>query len=213
MTNSHSIQIHVTDHTYRPIEGALVSADDASAYTDRKGRAHLEIPDGTSIKVEARGYEGQARSIELKKASHTLLFTLGRAGMPYYYRGKVKVPFEPLPGTIGVLAKPENARDKKKSAKSRHQPMSPSASAASIIRSDKNFARSGIVVLRMEDGDDEALANRAARADKRSVGRGRRRGRSALRGPRFVSDESDHRPLRRERGRQQRRRDCGPLSA
>ena len=61
--------------------------------------------------------KGQARFVEWKEASRTQFFTLGRAGMPYYYRGKVKVPCEPLPGTIGVLAKTENARNKKKCAK------------------------------------------------------------------------------------------------
>lgn len=63
------------------------------------------------------GLEGQARFVEWKEASRTQLFTLGRAGMPYYYRGKVKVPCEPLPGTIGILAKAENARNKKKGTK------------------------------------------------------------------------------------------------
>ena len=65
MTTSHSIQICVTDHAFRPIAGALVSADDASAYTDGNGRARLEVPDGTSIKVEARGYEGQERTVTI----------------------------------------------------------------------------------------------------------------------------------------------------
>lgn len=117
MAISRSAHIHVTDHTYRPIEGALVSAGDASAHTDEKGHARLEIPAGVEIKWEARGLEGQARFVEWKEASRTQLFTLGRAGMPYYYRGKVKVPCEPLPGTIGILAKAENARNKKKGAK------------------------------------------------------------------------------------------------
>jgi hypothetical protein len=117
MTILRSVPIHVADHTNRPIEGALVSAGDASAYTDRKGRARLEVPANVEIRVEASGYEGQARFVERKDASRTQLFTLGRAGMPYYYRGKVKVPFEPLPGTIGVLSKAETGRDKRKTAK------------------------------------------------------------------------------------------------
>ena len=154
-----SVHIHVTDHTNRPIEGALVSAGDASAYTNQKGRARLEIPAGVEIKVEARGYEGQARFVERKEAWRTQLFTLGRAGMHYYYRGKVKVPFEPLPGTIGVLAKAENARDKKKGAKKNDIADAAKRIGGHIIRSGKNFARSGIVVLRLDDGNDEALAN------------------------------------------------------
>jgi subtilisin family serine protease len=155
MATSRYVIIHVTDHTNRPIEGAVVSAGTASAYTDQKGRARLEIAGGVEIQVDARGYEGQARFVERNEASRTQLFTLGRAGMPYYYRGKVKVPFEPLPGTIGVLAKAENAPDRKRGD---------IADAArriggTIIRSEGNFARSRIVVLRLEHGD-EALTNR-----------------------------------------------------
>src|SRR5215210_4570911 len=152
MAISRSVHIHVTDHTNRPIEGALVSAGDASEYTDEKGRAQLEIPAGVEIKVEARGYEGQARFVERKEAPPTQLFTLGRAGMPYYYRGKVKVPFEPLPGTIGVLAKAENAPDAIADAAN--------SIGGHIIRSGNNFAHSGIAVLRFDNGDDETLANR-----------------------------------------------------
>ena len=160
MATSRSVVIHVTDHTNRPIEGALVSAGSASAYTDQKGRARLETAGDVEIKVDARGYEGQARFVERKEAARTQLFTLGRAGMPYYYRGKVKVPFEPLPGTIGVLAKAENAPDKKKGAKKGDIADAAKRIGGTIIRSDKNFARSGIVVLRLEYSDDEALTNR-----------------------------------------------------
>src|SRR5256885_12055226 len=88
-----ALEFRVTDHVSQPIEGALVSAGDASAYTDRKGRARLEIAADSEIKVEARGYEGQARFVERQEASRTQLFTLGRPGLHYYYRGKVKVPF------------------------------------------------------------------------------------------------------------------------
>lgn len=160
MAISRSVPIYVTDHTNLPIEGALVSAGDASTYTDEKGRALLDIPAGVEIKVGARGYEGQVRFVERKEASRTQLFTLGRAGMPYYYRGKVKVPFEPLPGTIGVLAKVENARDKKKGAKKDDIADAAKRIGGHIIRSGKNFSQSGIAVLRLDDGDEEAIAKR-----------------------------------------------------
>ena len=89
----------------------------------------------------------------------TLLFTLGRAGMPYYYRGKVKDPLRAAarhdrrsyqaPRTQGKKEEPPRSRNMSDFAR---------RIGGSIIRSDKNFERSGVVVLRMEDRDDEALA-------------------------------------------------------
>jgi subtilisin family serine protease len=161
MATSGSVHIHVTDHANSPIEGALVSAGDASAYTDEKGRAWLETPAGVEIKVGARGYEGQARFVERNEASRTQLFALGRTGMPYYYRGKVKVPFEPLPGTIGVLSKAQEARDEKKDAEETGDLAHVAERIGGhVIRSGKNFAQSRIAVLRVDDEDDEAFAKR-----------------------------------------------------
>lgn len=160
MTISHSVHIRVTDHGNRPIEGALVSAGGASAYTDEKGRARLDISAGVEIKVKARGHEDQARLLERKNASRTQLFTLGRAGMLYYYRGQVKIPFEPLPGAIGILFKAENAQDKKKGTEKGDIADTVKRIGGHIIRSDKNFAHSGVTVLRIDDGDDKTLAKR-----------------------------------------------------
>lgn len=161
MATSRPIEVHVTDHTNRPIEGALVSAGGASAYTDAKGRAWLEIPAGVEIEVEARGYEGQARFVDRNEASRTQLFALGRAGMPYYYRGKVKVPFEPLPGTIGVLASAEAARKEEEGAEEKGDIADVADRIGGhVIRSGKNFARDGIAVLRVDDDDEEGLGRR-----------------------------------------------------
>ena len=156
-----STQVHVTDHATRPIEGALVTAGAASVYTDEKGRAWLDIPAGVEIEVEARGYEGQARFVDHREASHLQLFTLGRAGMPYYYRGKVKVPFEPLPGTIGVLATAEEGKDESSDEEETGELADVAKRIGGhVIRSGKNFTRSGIAVLRVDEDDDEGLARR-----------------------------------------------------
>lgn len=157
-----ALEFRVTDHANRPIEGARVAAGEASAYTDAKGRAQLKGVAELKIQVEARGFEGQTRVVEPKEAGRMQLFTLGRPGMHYYYRGKVKVPFEPLPGTIGVLAKPAKGKERRKEA-TNEDVAAPVAAAAEriggrIIRSGKNFARSGVVVLRVDEVDDEALA-------------------------------------------------------
>ena len=44
MAISRSVHIRVTDHTNRPIEGALVAAGESSAYTDEKGNAVTRNP-------------------------------------------------------------------------------------------------------------------------------------------------------------------------
>jgi len=159
-----TLKIHVTDYANRPIEGAHVSAEQELAYTDEKGRAQLAGAAGLEIQVKARGFEGQSRVIQRKEVGRTQLFTLGRPGMLYYFRGKVKVPFEPLPGTIGVLAKPADAKKRKKGAKEEDIAASVAAAAERIggrlIRSGKNFARSRVAVLRVAEEDQEALAKR-----------------------------------------------------
>ena len=142
MAISGSVHIHVTDHTNRPIEGALVSAGDASAYTDQKGRARLEIPAGVEIKVEARGYEGQARFVDVKEASRTQLFIarprrhallLSREGeSPVRTASRRRSAYSP---------RPENARDKKKGAKKDDIADAAKRIGGQIIRSGKNFAR------------------------------------------------------------------------
>jgi hypothetical protein len=150
-----ALEFRVVDHANRPIEGARVAAGEASVYTDAKGRAQLKGVAELKVQVEAQGFEGQTRVVERKEAEGMQLFTLGRPGMHYYYRGKVKVPFEPFPGTIGVLAKRKNGATKADTG--------PVAAAGEriggrIIRTGKNFARSGVVVFRFDDADDEAIA-------------------------------------------------------
>lgn len=157
-----ALEFLVTDHGNRPIEGARVAAGEASVHTDAKGRAQLKGVAELEIQVEAVGFEGQTRVVEPKEAGRVQLFTLGRPGMLYFYRGKVKVPFEPLPGTIGVLARPAKANEEEKGA-TKEDIAAPVAAAVEriggrIIRSGKNFARSGVVVLRVDEANEEALA-------------------------------------------------------
>lgn len=70
------------------------------------------------ITAAAEGYEAQERQIELTGGTGEELFILGHKGQPAYYRGRVRVPFEPLPGLLGIVA--------------RHDPKAPNAFAARI---------------------------------------------------------------------------------
>lgn len=53
-------------------------------------------------KAESKDYEPQQREINLNSGEHEETFILGKKGMPFYYRGKVKVPFESDKKLIGV---------------------------------------------------------------------------------------------------------------
>ena len=162
MAISRSVHIRVTDHTNRPIEGALVAAGESSAYTDEKGNARLEIPGGVELKVEARGFESQARFVDRKEASRAEVFTLGRAGLPYYYRGRVRVPFEPIPGTIGVLLK--QPAEQGKGRRKQQDALGETAKrfGGEVLRATKNFERSGLAVVRLDTSDDATVERRLA---------------------------------------------------
>jgi hypothetical protein len=102
----------VLDFTHHPIDGARVVVGSATAYTDSTGRAALDSAAGHEVIVQARGWETLVRDPERKDATRARMFIPGRPGMPYHYRGKVNVLFTPLPGTIGVLARPPQPPEK-----------------------------------------------------------------------------------------------------
>jgi hypothetical protein len=149
-----ALEFRVTDNANQPIEGARVSAGGASVRTDATGRARLDGITDLKVQVEADGFEGQTRIVERKETGRIHFFTLGRPGMLHFFRGKVEVPFEPLPGTIGVLAKQTPRKDTAGSVEAAAERI-----GARIIRSGKNFARSGIVVLQVDAANDAVLAN------------------------------------------------------
>lgn len=63
------------------------------------------------IRAEAKGYELQERSVTLNSGEQEEAFILGKKGMPFYYRGKVKVPFTPLPRHLGIVLADDQKHD------------------------------------------------------------------------------------------------------
>lgn len=63
-----------------------------------------------TVAVSARGLERQSRSIDLPHAATPVEFVLGRPGLPFYYRGEVKTPFEPKPELVGITWRPDIER-------------------------------------------------------------------------------------------------------
>lgn len=54
------------------------------------------------VEASADRYESQERTLNLNSGTHEEKFILGKKGMPAYYRGKVKVPFQIDDGLIAV---------------------------------------------------------------------------------------------------------------
>ena len=70
-----------------------------------------EISPGTvEIKVSYKDLASETRTVTLNTGENEEVFILGRKGMPFYYRGRVKVPFEPLPHYIAVVVKEDDVQ-------------------------------------------------------------------------------------------------------
>jgi hypothetical protein len=104
------LSVLVYDYQRKPLDAAEVKAtDDEGKSTTMKFdaasgayQATLRSPAHYTLSVSAKGYESQSRDTQLNPGTQEEVFFLGREGMEYYYRGRVKVPFEPLPGLIAV---------------------------------------------------------------------------------------------------------------
>ena len=58
------------------------------------------------VRVEGAGLEGQGRRVTVDDRALPVTFVLGKPGLPHYYRGPVKVPYE-LPSMVALSLKPE----------------------------------------------------------------------------------------------------------
>lgn len=112
------VQVRVTDFRGRPLPNARVSLRPLrqrikraiNLKFNRRWRLYALTridPGDYVLGVSARGLESQQREIQISSAGLKDSFILGRRGMPFYYRGKVKVPFEPPKNLLGVSLKPD----------------------------------------------------------------------------------------------------------
>ena len=58
------------------------------------------------LKVEASGFEGQERDVQVDPPGLKDMVILGKPGMPFYYKRHIKVPFEPMDDLLAVLVAP-----------------------------------------------------------------------------------------------------------
>ncbi|MHA6263289.1 S8 family serine peptidase [Arenibacterium sp. CAU 1754] len=54
------------------------------------------------LQADAPRMQGDERTVVIGAGAHSERFVLGRKGMPFYYRGAVKVPFDPRPARLAV---------------------------------------------------------------------------------------------------------------
>jgi subtilisin family serine protease len=182
------LSVRVTTFDQRPIAQARVTARSgtgavATATTDSRGRARLNRADASDlvVRVEAPRLEPQERTVSGQQPERVELFMLGRPGMPFYYRGTVRVPFQPINDAVGVLM-----RDAGADAAGQPRSIGPGEVTAraqrlaeepgtTLLRSEGNFARSNIAVIGLQkdriDRDPGALVRHlAARAEVEQVG-------------------------------------------
>lgn len=112
-TTRRQIEIRVLDVHGRVLEFVEVTATPLSGgsvvrlHYDRRVNAHVVAefaPGRYSIKAETAGLEMQQRSVSVPESGLRDTFVLGRTGLPFYYRGRVRVPFD-VPDRVGVLLK------------------------------------------------------------------------------------------------------------
>ena len=59
------------------------------------------------VVVRATGVESDERIVDVGGGTNREKFVLGKKGLPHYYQGRVRVPFQPS-GLIGVALKPSS---------------------------------------------------------------------------------------------------------
>jgi subtilisin family serine protease len=182
------LSVRVTTFDHRPVADARVSAQSdagtvATSTTDTRGRARLRRADAGElrVRVEAAGLEPQERSVSGERPERVEQFVLGPPGMPFYYRGTVRVPFQPIDDAVGVVL-----RDPGAEAAGQPRLVDPSEVTArarrltedpdlTLLRSEGNFANSGIAVIgvlgdRVGRDPDAVLGRLGARDDVVHVG-------------------------------------------
>jgi len=162
------LDVRITDYNYRPVLDARVTlrADDTELILSRiddKGGYVLEgiAPGHYHLQVEAKGLADDDREVHLKAGENREIFILGREDMPYYYRGKIRVPFEPMEEFLAVvMPDPEGAEQ----AKSQRSEVSKLAADRGLRLEPvgENIVQSGIHILRLPEGSDAKQREDAA---------------------------------------------------
>lgn len=154
-----SLVVRVIDYNYASVTEAKVILKSANQEIrlpciDEKGtyRAEGLDPGAYEVTVEAQRYQSDSRQVELVEGNNQEAFILGEEGMPYYYRGKVKVPFRLMDDLIALVMAPAPV-EKPGYEKLRREEVSEVAKEfdLEVEETGENIARNGIYILRFPE--------------------------------------------------------------
>lgn len=117
------VDVAVFDYKSKPLSNAKVSlkplGEKPSKVINLKFDKQWRVfgasnitPGNYLLQAKAEGFESDQREVQVDPSGLKDTFILGKKGMPFYYRAKVKVPFEPPMDLLGVSIQP-NLADKK----------------------------------------------------------------------------------------------------
>lgn len=112
-----ALKITVLDYQGQPLSDAAVSLEPLNSQSDETIRAQFDkhrksfLAEGVgtgaySIRVEAEDFETQEREVVVQPSGLEETFILGKEGMQFFYRGHVKVPFDPPRDLLAVAVAP-----------------------------------------------------------------------------------------------------------
>jgi hypothetical protein len=111
-----TIDVAVLDHRERPLPKARVTLRPAAepravqipaVFNTATSTYRASVRPGLYVlRAQARGLEGQEREIQVYPAGGRETVILGEKGFPFYYRGRVRVPFEPLLDLVAATVDP-----------------------------------------------------------------------------------------------------------
>lgn len=157
------LKVDVFDIENRRITSATVDVTDerkkttAAKLNETKGTFELTLkaPGRYSVRVAQKEFESQTRHMQVNTGEHEEVFILGKKGMPSYYRGRVKVPFEPLPDYLGVVIREPLSADKHgpelEALARRHK--------LDRIKGRENLLRNGLYIYRIPPATPDSERN------------------------------------------------------
>jgi hypothetical protein len=171
MNNLNLTKVTVVDYNKKPIENATVTLTVSGKKTALKFDKFLGvyslgkfIPGRYVLTVELTGFESQSREINLPKTGIDETFVLGKAGMPFYYRGKVKVPFNYHTDNFGLAL--GSADDKKQV-----ELVTTVANRLKLTleKTNENYRKNGLFIFKYPVGIKEDEKQRLAESLKTEV--------------------------------------------
>jgi subtilisin family serine protease len=147
--------VRVSNHENQPINDASVTAESKNVRKklplfNQKGVYRAEkIPPGEyRIVVEAEGFGRDERDVRVTRGKNEEQFILGREGLPFYYRGKIRVPFEPMDDLIALVMSEPVGAEQLDEQRSFVRTLA-TGQGLEVRETGENIARNGIHVLRI----------------------------------------------------------------